>query len=255
MEIAIRRLRESIGSSSHIVGFTGAGVSTESGIPDYRSQGGIWDRFQPITFQEFISVENKRILYRQRKWEMWPSIASALPGPGHRFFASLDAAGSLDGVITQNIDGLHERSGLPSDRIVNLHGSALTTSCLECEYSMSSSDLYQHHNLADGVPTCPKCGGLLKPSTISFGQNLDQDSIARAKSLAEGCDLMIAMGSTLIVHPAASIPLVAKRNGALLVIVTLSETPLDDEADIVINRSIGEVVEALDIDVDSGTIA
>ena len=253
MENLVRRLREGIKSCVHIVGFTGAGVSTESGIPDYRSQGGIWDRFQPVMFQEFVEDRNKRILYWQRKWEMWPSIASAMPGPGHQFFAGLNASGRLDGLITQNIDGLHEKSGLPADAIVNLHGSALTTSCLECEYSVASSDIYQQHDIKDGPPTCPECAGLLKPSTISFGQNLDQNSIARAESLAESCDLMIAMGSTLIVHPAASIPLIAKRNGALLAIITLSETPLDGEADIVINRPIGEVVAELDIDSESVT--
>ena len=246
-----RQLRDYITSCSHIVGFTGAGISTESGIPDYRSQGGIWDRFQPVTFDEFISDPTKRTLYWQRKWEMWPSIASAEPGPGHLFFARLGTAGKLDGLITQNIDGLHEKSGLPASSIVNLHGSALHTSCLDCKYTIASSDLHQNHDLDNGAPICPECGGLLKPATISFGQNLDPISIARAESLAEGCDLMIVMGSTLIVHPAAMIPMIAKRRGALLAIITLSETPIDEEADVVINEPIGEVVRELDRDSES----
>ncbi|MBT3275563.1 MAG: sigma factor regulator FecR [Spirochaetales bacterium] len=238
-------LRRYIDESQRIVGFTGAGISTESGIPDYRSKGGIWNQFQPVYFQEFLDDEEKRILYWQRKIESWPAISTAMPGPGQKFFTDLYKTGKLSGLITQNVDGLHEKSGLPQKVIVNLHGNSLETICLSCGLIIPSATVFATRDLREGAPRCHDCGGLLKPNTISFGQSLRQNDLKQSDELARNCDLIIAMGSTLIVHPAAAIPRIAKENGAKLVIITLSETPLDAVADLVINRKIGEVVQTL----------
>jgi NAD-dependent deacetylase len=241
----IEQLREFIDKSRRIVGFTGAGVSTDSGIPDYRSQGGIWDRYRPVYFQEFLEDEEKRLLYWKRKFDLWPAVEAAVPGPGHRFFADLYHDGKLTGLITQNIDGLHEKSGLPPEIIVNLHGTAIKTACLDCGTQLDSGEVYRSFDLADGAPRCGECGGLLKPATISFGQTLDPRSLERAETLAGSCDLLVAMGSTLVVYPAASLPASAQAHGAKLAVVTLSQTPYDAEADVAIHRPISEVVRSI----------
>lgn len=251
MDTSIQTLSKLIESSTRIVGFTGAGISTESGISDYRSKGGIWERFQPVYFDEFIRDEKKRRLYWQRKLEIWPSIRDAEPNKGHLFFTRLHNVGKLLGIITQNIDGLHEKAGVPSEKIVRLHGNTREIVCLGCGQITPTAKLMEALSLNDlsldnPPPTCAECGGLLKPNTISFGQNLDPASIHRAEEMAAECDLMLCFGSTLVVYPAAAIPAAAKRRGAALVIITLSETPLDSEADVVLNRSIGEVVQEVD---------
>ncbi len=238
------RFRELLADSTSIVGFTGAGISTEAGISDYRSQGGIWEKFTPVYFSEFIDDHDKRVLYWRRKHALWGSIRKAQPTAAHRFFMDLYRKSRLAGVITQNIDGLHEKSGLPPDKIVNLHGSSLQIVCLGCgaigdaEEVMASLDPLS-------PPLCDLCGGLLKPNTISFGQQLVVEDLARAEYLSRSCDLMIAAGSTLLVHPAATFPLLAKESGARLVIITLSETPLDHCADLVIHERLGVFLKDL----------
>ena len=236
-----------VDSARRVVGFTGAGLSTESGIPDYRSKGGIWERYQPVYFQEFLADEEKRRTYWERHLATWPAIRDARPNKGHAFFVSLARAGRLAGVVTQNIDGLHEQSGIPAELLVNLHGSARTVVCLQCAARYPSEEIAAAADLSRAIPACAGCGGLLKPDTVSFGQPLRPGDIVRAGRMAAGCDLLIAMGSTLIVSPASEIPLAAKRSGAKLAIVTLSETPLDDEADIVLNVKIGELMDALGV--------
>lgn len=231
-----------IAASRRIVGFTGAGISTDSGIPDYRSAGGLWERFTPVYFNEFLQSEEKRLLYWRRKIELWPSVRDANPNSGHEFFVRLLREKKLSGVITQNIDGLHEKSGLPADLIVNLHGTALEVICLTCGAVTPSQDLHGSIDLEQGAPVCDECGGLLKPNTISFGQNLDPAALNRAYALTDSCDLLIAMGSTLVVYPASEIPARAKRRGAKLAIVTLSETPHDAIADFVVNEPIADFV-------------
>lgn len=228
---------------SKITGFTGAGVSTESGIADYRSQGGIWQRFQPVYLDEFIADADKRRLYWQRKAEMWPSLSKATPGPAHRFFTGLYKRGKLNGLITQNIDGLHERSGLPDEFIVNLHGTSLEIACLDCGDIFAAQGFMETLDLNRESPLCRECGGLLKPNTVSFGQNLRAGDLLKAEQLAQSCDLLIAAGSTLLVQPAASYPLLAKEHGAKLIIITLSETPLDSKADLVINAPLGQFLK------------
>ncbi len=224
---SIKKFKSAVEKSNKILGFTGAGISTESGIPDYRSKGGIWDRFQPVYFEEFVSDKNKRLLYWQRKQDLWKDLSKATPNKGHMFFKKLYDDGKLLGLITQNIDGLHEKSGILDDLIINLHGTNLETMCLDCGFIVQSYEVFEGLNLEEGTPLCPKCNGLFKPNTISFGQELRQEDLDSANDLAISCDMIIVVGSTLSVQPASSIPSIAKENGALLAIITLSETPLD----------------------------
>ena len=243
----VRQFKKLLDTRNSILGFTGAGISTESGISDYRSQGGIWDRFQPVYFDEFLHDAEKRMLYWQRKVEMWPQIADAQPNRGHLFFGELHEQGKLLGLITQNIDGLHEKGGVPMEKIITLHGNAREIRCLSCGNITSAEPLFAGLDLEqDGPPVCALCGGLLKPDTISFGQNLNQSDLDRAYELSRECDFMIALGSTLVVQPAARFPAVAQKNGAALAIVTLTDTPLDDIADLVIHMKIGEFLKKLE---------
>lgn len=177
---------------------------------------------------------------------MWPAISGAIPGPGHRFFLDLQNRSKLLGLITQNIDGLHERSGINAERMVNLHGTSLEIVCLSCGTITPTAEFFPTYNPAYD-PRCKTCGGLLKPNTISFGQGLDSRTIERGRELSASCDLMIVMGSTLVVQPAAGLPVLASRAGAAVAIVTLSDTPLDNLADVVINAPIGDVVSLLGI--------
>lgn len=239
----IENFREVIEASSSIVGFTGAGISTESGIPDYRSKDGIWEKFQPVYIDEFLTDEKKRLLYWQRKVQQWSGINAAVPNSGHEFFRILYDKGKLTGIITQNIDGLHEKSGIPKPKIINLHGTTLEIICLDCGLIIPSQEVFVDIDLESGVPLCGECNGLLKPNTVSFGQQLDECNIDRASELASICDLMIIMGSTLLVQPAASFPMVAKQKGSTVAIINLSETPLDMIADFTFNMQIGEFVD------------
>ena len=235
------QFRSYLEQASKIVGFTGAGISTESGISDYRSQGGIWEKFTPVYLSEFINEPDKRRLYWERKKALWESISQAVPGITHQFFTTLYEQKKLMGLITQNIDGLHEKSGLPSELIVNLHGSTLEIICLECGDVTPAEQLMDQLD-PDNPPFCALCNGLLKPNTISFGQQLIAEDLHRAELLSRQCDLLIAAGSTLQVQPAATYPLIAKESGAKLIIITLSETPLDDYADLVINEKLGSFI-------------
>lgn len=241
----IEKFKSVVESSLKIVGFTGAGISTESGISDYRSQGGLWDKFTPVYFEEFLANEKKRIEYWERKQAVWDSIYNAQPNKGHLFFKELYDQGKLTGMITQNIDGLHEKSGLPKEIIINLHGNTLETKCLDCGFILPSQQIFNKLDLAKPAPRCPECKGLLKPNTISFGQQLNPEDLDKARQLCLDCDLLITMGSTLIVQPAASFPHIAKQNKAKLAIINLSDTPLDNYADFVFNMKIGDFIEKL----------
>lgn len=241
----LEKFKSVLYESKKIVGFTGAGISTESGIPDYRSQGGIWERFQPVYLEEFISDESKRLLYWQRKKTLWQGIKDAKLSKTHMFFKELFDNGKLLGLITQNIDGLHEKSGLPKEVIVNLHGTNLEIICLDCGDINPAHEILDDLNLDNGAPLCASCGGLLKPNTISFGQRLILEDLRRAEVLALSCDLMIAVGSTLVVQPAASYPLIAKNNGAVLAIITQSDTPLDNDADFVFHEKLADFIDKI----------
>ena len=240
----IETVSDFIVESSKIVVFTGAGISTESGIPDFRSPGGIWDRYDPneLTYQKFLSSQTSREKYWERQKNLWPIIAAAQPNAGHMAIADLHKMGKLDGVITQDGDGLHQRSGVPADKVIELHGTWTRALCLSCGRKYPSEDVQVRLEAGEKVPTCEVCGGIMKPDVIQFGQSLPQKEIMEAERLAESCDLFLVCGSSLVGYPAASMPLSAKQNGARLVIINLMATPHDDYADVVINEKIGTVM-------------
>lgn len=239
---ALTQFKNLVSQAAQIVAFTGAGISTESGISDYRSQGGLWQQYRPVTFQEFVSSESQREEYWRRKKEMYKTIRDARPNAGHQTLAELEKQGKVLGIITQNIDGLHGKAG--SKKVLEIHGTNLETVCLECGRIESFDAAYDRLLAGETAPTCLACGGLLKPNTISFGQNLDTEVLRTSIQWAKTCDLMICLGSTLIVEPAASLPQTAKSYGAKLIIINRDSTPLDGIADLVVNASIGEFLSA-----------
>jgi NAD-dependent deacetylase len=236
----IRKIAQIISESTRAIAFTGAGISTESGIPDFRSPGGVWSRYQPVYFQDFLQSEDARRRYWQMKKEGYYEMKLAKPNDGHRALARLESAGKIIAVITQNIDGLHQDAG--SRRVLELHGTNRYCLCLECKARFSADQIQKR--LEDGVeiPLCDQCGGIVKSATVSFGQPLPADVLAEAFDLSMNADLVLTLGSSLVVEPAASIPLQAKNNGARLVIINNSETPLDGLADVVIHQSIGSTL-------------
>ena len=232
-------------NATRIVGFTGAGISTESGIPDFRSPGGVWANNRTVMFDEFVRNQEDRIEYWRQKVAAWPEMRDASPNDGHAAFASLHARGKLLAMITQNIDGLFQKSGLPAQSIVELHGTTVDVTCLTCRDMTLMEAAFQRIKAGELAPQCLKCGGILKPNTISFGQNLNTDDLRRADVLCLEADLMIAAGSSLVVQPAAGFPVLAKRNGARLIIVNDTETPLDSIADIVLRGKTGPTLQAI----------
>ena len=238
----IEQLKHFIEQSQEIVVFTGAGISTESGVSDYRSQGGIWQRFQPVMIQEFMVDEEKRKLYWERKLALFEENKDAEPNLGHKAIVELERQGKLKALITQNIDGLHQMAGTNSEKILELHGTSLEVICLSCGDIHSWDYVYKRLKNGEKAPICEKCQGLLKPNTISFGQTLDTNVLEQSFKNARQCDMMLALGSSLVVEPAASMPRMAKKSGAVLAIITQSETPLDYLADLKIEDSIGEIL-------------
>jgi len=223
--------------------FTGAGISTESGISDYRSKGGRWERFRPVTIQEFEASEERRREYWTEKFELLEALKEAGPNDGHKAIAALERLGKLKGLITQNIDGLHQAAGSSQERIIEIHGTTLETVCLSCGDLKPWQEVYQELKRGIAIPLCKKCDGFLKPNTISFGQQLNQALLQKAFDWTSDCDLLLAVGSTLVVEPAASIPRAAKSNEAALCIITISETPLDPFADLKITEPCGSVLK------------
>jgi len=232
-------LAELLRESRRAVIFTGAGMSTESGIPDFRSPGGIWTRMQPIEFQDFLSDPDARRLSWQRRLEMEETWNTVRPNAGHHAVAEMVMRGKASHVITQNIDGLHQQSGVPDERLVELHGSTRYAKCLDCGTRIEIPEVLAHFTVHGDAPDCAYCGGLVKTATISFGQPMPEGEMARADAAVRACDLMLVLGSSLVVYPAAGFPLQAKRQGAGLVILNREKTPLDGDADLVINAEIG----------------
>ncbi len=238
-------LKQRISKSTRIVGFTGAGISTESGISDYRGSGGVWTRYRVVTIQEFLASNSARKEYWQRKTDLWPSIRDAEPNDGHNAFAELYRRGKLLGLITQNIDGLHQKAGVPDDKVIELHGNTISTACLDCGHSISTQTAMDQFERTVEPPICAKCGGWMKPTTISFGQSMPETEMKAAASLCAGADVFIAAGSSLAVQPAAGLPVLAKQNGALLVIINRNETAVDDIADVLLRGEIGRLLPGL----------
>lgn len=234
------------------VAFTGAGISTESGIPDFRSPGGVWSTSQPVYFDEFLRSAEARQAYWQQKVTTHEEFIRAVPNRGHVVLAKWEGAGYLRGVITQNIDGLHQLAG--SQQVLELHGTARVVACLECEARFDAGEMVQRFVAQGYPPECPACGGLLKHATVSFGQQLPTDVLEKAVEWSAQADLFLAMGSSLVVRPAASLPELAQQRGARLVIINREPTPLDHLADLVIRGSIGETLSLID-DVIEGRVA
>jgi NAD-dependent deacetylase len=241
------RLAEWFAEARRAVAFTGAGVSTESGIPDFRSPGGVWARFDPreFTYQNFVGSREGRRRYWALGRVTYPVIRAAAPNAAHRALAELHRLGRLDCCITQNIDGLHQRSGLPDDTVIELHGNATRARCLDCGAPCSRDELHERLERGVEVPDCLACGGIVKPHTILFGEAMPADAVAEAQRRAGAADLLVVLGSSLVVCPAAYIPRQAKRAGARLAIVNLEPTPLDREADLVLRAGAGSVMAAV----------
>jgi NAD-dependent deacetylase len=225
--------------------FTGAGISTESGIPDFRSPGGVWSRNRPVDYREFLASAAARREYWRQKAEAAPDFMRAEPNVAHLAIARWEEQGRVAGVITQNIDGLHQRAG--SRRVLELHGTAMSIVCVDCHARFEPLPLLEAFRTSGDVPLCAACGGeRLKSATVSFGQMLPEDVLEDAVHLARTCDLLLAIGSSLVVYPAAGLPELAQRNGARLVIINRDPTDQDAAADLVIHESIGATLAEVD---------
>lgn len=228
-----------IDAARRVVVFTGAGISTESGIPDFRSPGGLWTKMAPIDFGDFIrSAEIRREAWR-RKFEIDKTIARAEPNKGHMAIARLVDIGKVSHVITQNIDNLHQLSGVPAEKIIELHGNGTYAKCLDCGLRYELEEVRVLFEASGEAPNCRACGGIVKSATISFGQAMPEEEMRRAEKATLACDVFLAIGSSLQVYPAAGFPIIAKRNGATLVILNRDPTELDAIADLVIHDEIG----------------
>jgi NAD-dependent deacetylase len=242
---AIDRLSELLTVSRRAVVFTGAGMSTESGIPDFRSPGGVWSKMKPIYFDEFVNSEARRREAWTRTFTGVMGWTGAKPNAGHYAVARLVARGKVSSVITQNVDNLHIESGIPATQIVELHGNATYAKCLDCGLRHELDVLKQSFLGRDEIPVCCDCNGLVKTATISFGQAMPLKEMARAEEETLACDLFIVLGSSLVVYPAAGFPLMAKENGARLAIINREPTDHDSHADVVIHDGIGNVLSAV----------
>jgi NAD-dependent deacetylase len=240
----IVQLRELLAASQRAVVFTGAGISTESGIPDFRGPGGLWTRFKPTNYQQFIESEEAR----RQSWQQWfehrGGMLDAKPNTGHFAVSGLVAQGKVAAIITQNIDNLHQDSGIPVDQVVELHGNATYAKCLGCSRRIEMETVEREFRESNGVGPCSSCGGIVKLATISFGQMMPEEPMRRAERETLACDLFLVLGSSLTVYPAAAFPEVALQNGAKLIIVNQQATEMDSAADLVIHAAIGETMEA-----------
>ena len=252
MDKKIKRIATKIRQQGKNIIFTGAGISTESGIPDYRSQGGIWDKFRPVYFDEFMSSRKSREEYWRRWQELYQGIQQAQPNAGHTTIARLYQLGLLEAVITQNVDGLHQAAGITEDGIIELHGNTRRIRCMSCRKITSTTDTWKRLQSGDAAPEC-ECGGYLKPDTISFGQAMPVSEVEKAAALSRNCDFFMVVGSTLLVQPAAHMPVYARQNDAFLAIVNLSETPCDNMCDVLIRDKAGEVLQSIVQEVEKGT--
>ena len=237
-------LADMLRTARRVVVFTGAGISTESGIPDFRSPGGIWTKMQPVLFEDYLASAEARRTSWERRFAMEKTWGAVRPNAGHHSVAELVARGIAGHVITQNIDALHQMSGVPADKVIELHGNTRHAKCLTCGARAEIADIRAHFEKHGDAPDCKLCGGLLKTATISFGQPMPEQEMRRAQEATLASDLFLVLGSSLGVFPAAGFPIAARRNGAGLVIVNREETPQDRLANLVINAEIGPIMTA-----------
>lgn len=240
----IAELFDLVRHAARVVAFTGAGISTESGIPDYRGPGGVWERNAPPTLRDFRTNPETRRQYWSERRDRYPILRSTLPNAGHQALARLQAAGRLDLVITQNIDGLHQKAGSDPARTVELHGTAHRVRCLDCGASWEAEPIQVRLAMED-VPACAACGGILRAATVLFGEAMPEAPLRRAFSASRDCDVMLVVGSSLVVQPAARIPEIAVASGADLVIVNAESTPLDRLATAIVRGNAGSVLAGL----------
>jgi len=242
---AISQLSALLAGSARTVVFTGAGISTESGIPDFRSPGGVWSRMKPIDFDTFMHNEDARREAWQRTFSGAAGWVGARPNEGHFAIARLVKTGKVGHVITQNVDNLHQDAGVPTHQVIELHGNAGYATCLICGLRHELAELRDPFLQQGTLPACRACGGIVKSATISFGQSMPIEPMRRAEAASRECDLFIVLGSTLTVYPAAALPMVAKSNGAALAIINREPTDMDDKSDVVIHAEIGAVLREL----------
>jgi NAD-dependent deacetylase len=243
----LKEYRRLLDEANQILIFSGAGLSTESGIPDFRSPGGVWTKYDPsdFYFDRIVSDRRARVKYWKMSSEMFAAMKDARPNAAHLAIKSLEDRGRLRAIVTQNIDRLHHKAGNSPEKIIEIHGTAFSVSCLSCGRRYERLDIEERLRNGDADPACDECAGVLKPETISFGQAMPQDKVAAALRHARACDLCIVLGSSLVVYPAASVPVEAADSGAPLIIVNREETPLDHRARAVIRGSVSEVMTAL----------
>jgi NAD-dependent deacetylase len=243
IETAVVELRALVEAAKVVLPFTGAGISTECGIPDFRSAGGMWTRNRPIPFDEFLASSEMRAEAWRRRFAMEKEFAAARPGRGHLALASLYRCGKAPAVVTQNIDNLHQSSGIAAEHVVELHGNTTYAVCLACGKRHELAWVKQQFTAAGGqAPDCTDCGGRIKSATVSFGQAMPVPAMRRAEELSRACDLFLVVGSSLVVWPAAGFSLLAKQNGARLAIINREATEFDEIADLVIRDDIGSVL-------------
>jgi NAD-dependent deacetylase len=238
----VEDLKRMIAQAGNVVAFTGAGISTESGIPDYRSPGGIGTKMQPIEFGEFLASSEARRESWRRKFASHEMMHSATPNAGHRALARLVQDGKMTAIVTQNIDGLHQASGVPDDKVIELHGNATYAACLDCRRRYELDWVREIFAIDERLPLCTGCGGIIKTATISFGQAMPEPEMERAREVTLAADLFIVLGSSLVVYPAAGFPIMAKQNGSRLVIINREATDQDEMADLVIHAEIGSTM-------------
>ena len=243
MNAPLDRLAIALERAERTVFFTGAGISTASGIDDFRSPGGVWSRMTPIAFDDFVRDEKVRLEDWRRRFRFAREFAAAQPNVAHTYIGTRVARG--DHLVTQNIDGLHPRAGAVRERTAELHGSGMGASCLDCGVPYDLDDLEARIHATGAAPSCDRCGGLVKANVVSFGQPMPRESLENAVAWSGDCDLMVCVGSSLVVNPAARLPLLAKRAGATLAIVNRDPTPLDEAADILLDDDIIAIFEAL----------
>ncbi len=248
LEEYVHALAQRIAKGQRNVFFTGAGISTESGIPDFRSAGGIWSTYKPVYFEEFMTSRQARIEYWRQKVAFSELLSHVQPNPAHTAIVKLHEMGFAQAVITQNVDGMHQASGMPEDTVIELHGNSLRVRCMTCRKVTPLDEALASVKAGDLAPECA-CGGYLKPDTISFGQAMPEQEVKAAIDLARGADCFVVVGSTLVVQPAASIPLYALEAGAFLAIINLSETPCDDQCHLLIREKAGIALSMLVDDV------
>jgi len=244
MDPLIAKGADMINKAEKILVFSGAGLSTESGIPDFRSPGGLWSKYDPsdFYFDKIISDEKARVKYWQMSTETYQIIKDAVPNRAHLAIKTLEDMEKLIAIVTQNIDRLHHKAGNSPDKIIEIHGTVSSVSCLDCGKTYDRDDIEERLRSGVKVPYCDDCSGILKPDTISFGQAMPTDKMALAFTYAQECNLCIVLGSSLVVYPAASVPAHAVERGAPLMIINRDETPLDSQADVVIHESVSSAL-------------